>query len=132
MSKSLEMFETSLLPSTMKDTYKQPTIEREREIDECGTGRKRRKRFLTINKHCRTTLQYIFVWMLLMISALETLSILINKIDGIDIPTLSNIFTHAIRDMDIPNATSNAIRNTFTLDIFNKYTNISLTPHDIG
>jgi len=120
----------------MIETFLPTNQQTEREIDTCGAGRKRRKSFLSINKHCKVTLQYLFVFMLLMISALETLSLLINKIDGIDIPTLSGLFTKAIQDIDIPNATSNAIKNSLLLDMFNKYstqnTNLTITPLDLG
>jgi hypothetical protein len=132
MSSSLEMFEHTLdrqqsfLPNREIDQE-----QFEKEIDDCGTGRKRRK-LITFNRRCKVTLRYIFVGMLLIISVLETLSMVINKLDGIDIPTLSNVFTKAIQEIDIPNATSNAIKNSILLDLFNKYSHVNITPHDIG
>jgi len=127
MSSPLEMIEqhTSFLPN--REVHEQF----EKEIDECGAGRKRR-RLKAFNRRCKVALRYIFVGMLLIISVLETLSIVINKLDSIDIPTLSNVFTKAIQEIDIPNATTNAIRNSLLLDLFNKYSHVNITPHDIG
>lgn len=128
MSSPLEKIEqhTSFLPNreVIHEQF-------EKEIDECGTGQKRRK-LVNFNRRCKVTLRCIFVGMLLIISVLETLSMLINKLDGIDIPTLSNVFTKAIQEIDIPNATSNAIRNSLLLELFNKYSHVNITPHDIG
>lgn len=95
----------------------------EREIDECGTGRKRPNLFVRV---MRKKYKCIIIFLLLAITMFQTFAILVSRIEGLDYKTLKSLFTDAVEDMgnSIVNNSNKALQNTLILEMFNKYLRI--------
>jgi len=92
----------------------------EREIDECGTVRRRPNMCVRV---MRKKYKCLIIFLLLAITMFQTFALLLSRIEGLDYKTLKSLFVDAVEDIgsSIVNNSDKALQNTLVLELFNKY-----------